>query len=115
MPHVRAGRLRAYGVSLVNGSTLAPGIEPLARGANIPGFNLGAWIGLMVPAATPTAIIERLSALMMEIMATTEMRDRFAAVGVEVDARPATAFADYLREQRQIFTEAVRRANIRPE
>ncbi len=115
MPHVRAGRLRAYGVSLVNGSSLAPGVEPLATGANIPGFNLGAWIGLMAPAATPQPIIQRLSAVMIEIMATPEMRDRFAAVGVEVDARPAPAFAAYLREQTLIFTDAVRRANLRPE
>ena len=115
MPHVRAGRLRAYGVSLANGSSLAPGVTPLATGADIPGFNLGAWIGLMVPAATQPAIIQRLSAVMMEVMATPEMKERFAAVGVEVDARPAAAFATYLAEQRQIFSEAVRRANIRPE
>jgi tripartite-type tricarboxylate transporter receptor subunit TctC len=107
--------LRAYGVSLANGSSLAPGVAPLAIGADIAGFNLGAWIGLMVPAATQPAIIQRLSAVMMEVMATPEMKERFAAVGVEVDARPAAAFATYLAEQRQIFSEAVRRANIRPE
>ncbi len=115
MPHVRAGRLRAYGVSLAAGSALAPGVPPLAQAANIPGFDLGAWIGLMAPAGLPQPIVDRLSEEMMAMMATTQMRERFAAVGVEVDARPAAAFATYLREQTELFREAVRRAGIRPE
>lgn len=115
MPHVRAGRLRAYGVSLSNGTRLAPGLAPLASSANIPGFNLGAWIGLMAPAATPAAIIGRLQDEMAALMATSEIQDRFALAGVEVDSRPAAAFGAYLREQRLLFTEAVRRANLRPE
>lgn len=115
MPNVRAGRLRAYGVSLSNGSRLAPGIPPLASTVPIPGFNLGAWIGLMAPAATPAAIIQRLSNEMRTLMASPEVQERFALAGVEVDYRPAAAFGDYLREQRMLFTEAVRRANLRPE
>ena len=113
MPHVRAGRLRAYGVSLAAGSALAPGIPPLAEVAGIPGLNLGAWIGLMAPAGTPQPVIDRLSAEMMALMATAEVRDRFTAAGVEVDARPAPAFATYLREQTELFRDAVRRAGIR--
>lgn len=115
MPNIRAGRLRAHGVSLAAGSALAPGIPPLAEVAGIPGLNLGAWIGLMAPAGTPMPIIERLSAEMMALMATSEVRERFAAAGVEVDPRPAPAFATYLREQTEIFRDAVGRAGIRAE
>jgi len=115
MPNVRAGRLRAYGISLSNGSRLAPGIPPLATTVPIPGFNLGAWIGLMAPAGTPAAILARLSAEMTAIIATPEVQERFALAGVEVDSRPSAAFGDYLREQRVLFTDAVRRANLRPE
>ncbi len=115
MPHIRAGRLRAYGVSLSQGSRLAPGVPPLADTVPIPGFNLGAWIGLMAPAATPAAVISRLSEEMRGLMAAPEIQERFALAGVEVDSRPAPAFGEYLREQRQLFTEAVSRANLRPE
>ncbi len=115
MPNIRAGRLRAYGVSLANGTTLAPEIEPLARTANIPGFDLGAWIGLMVPAATPAPIIARLEAATMAMMAAPETVQRFTTAGVEVDARPAAAFGTYLALQRELFGEAVRRAGLRPE
>ena len=113
MPHVRGGRLRGYGVSFVNGSTLTPGLPPLAEAAGIPGLDLGAWIGMMVPAGTPAAIVGRLEAEMMALMATPEVRDRFNAAGVEVDARPASAFAEHLRKQTVIFREAVNRAGVR--
>ena len=115
LPNLRAGRLRAYGMSLSRRSALAPEIPPLAEVAGLPGLHLGAWIGLLAPAGTPPAIVERLSAEMMALMATDEVRDRFGAVGVEVDARPAPAFATYLREQTTLFREAVARAGIRAE
>src|SRR5438105_5557415 len=46
MPYIKSGRLRAYGISTIKGSALAPGIEPLATAANLPGFDVGAWIGV---------------------------------------------------------------------
>jgi tripartite-type tricarboxylate transporter receptor subunit TctC len=53
MPHVKSGRLKTYGVSVARGSALAPGVEPLASAANLPGYDIGAWIGVMVTAGTP--------------------------------------------------------------
>ena len=61
MPLIRAGKLRAYGISLSKPSALAPGIEPLADSLNLPGFDVGAWIGIMLPAGTPANVVERLS------------------------------------------------------
>src|SRR6185436_11482334 len=46
-PHVKAGKLRAYGVATVKPSALAPGIEPLATAADLPGFEVAGWIGVM--------------------------------------------------------------------
>lgn len=115
MPHVRAGRLRAYGLSLASDSALTPGVPTIATAAGLAGFDLGAWIGLMVPAGTPEPIIRRLSDEMLAVMATPEVRQRFEAAGVEVDPRPAQPFAQHLREQTQVFREAVRGAGLRAE
>src|SRR2546423_457592 len=68
MPLVRSGRLKAFGVSLEKGSALAPGIEPLALTASIPGFDVGAWLGLMVPAGTSKPVVDRLAAAMDSAM-----------------------------------------------
>ena len=112
-PLVRSDRVKAFGISLARGSALAPGIPPIAEAAGLPGFDVGAWLGIMAPAGTPRPIVERLAAEIDRAMASAETRERFAAIGVEVDSRPAEAFAAHLREQRAVFARIVERANIK--
>lgn len=113
MPLVRGGRLKAFGVSLEKGSKLTPGIEPLAVTANLPGFDAGAWLGLMVPAGTPKPIVDRLAASMETMMQTPDMQERLSKVGLEVDYRRAEAFAEDLKLQRERFTDIIRKGNIK--
>ncbi len=113
MPHVKSGRLKAYGVSLAKGSVLAPGIEPLATGANLPGFDVGAWIGVMVPAGTPKPIVDRIAAAVETSMQSPEVRERIAAVGLEVDYRRGEDFTRYLKEQKARFADIIKTGNIK--
>ena len=113
MPLVRSGKLKAYGVSLEKGSALTPGIEPLAAGANLPGFDAGAWLGLMVPAGTPKAVVDRLAEVMENQMQTSDMRQRLSSVGLEVDYRRAEDFARDLKEQRARFADIIQKGNIK--
>jgi tripartite-type tricarboxylate transporter receptor subunit TctC len=113
MPHVKSGRLRAYGVSLARGSALAPGIEPLATAANLPGFDVGAWLGVMVPAGTPKPIVDRIAATVETAMQSAEVRERIAGIGVEVDYRRSDEFARYLKEQQARFADIIRKGNIK--
>ena len=113
MPHVRSGRLKAYGVSLARGSALTPGIEPLATAANLPGFDVGAWLGVMVPAGTPKPLVDRISAAVESAMLSPEVRERIAGIGVEVDYRRSDEFARYLKVQQTRFADIIRNGNIR--
>jgi tripartite-type tricarboxylate transporter receptor subunit TctC len=115
MPHIKSGRLKAYGISTIKGSALAPGIEPLATGANLPGFDAAAWIGVMVPAGTPKPIIERLAVAVDKAMQGQDTRERIEAAGLEVDYRRTEVFAPYLQEQRARFAEIIKKNNIRIE
>ncbi len=115
MPHVKSGRLKAYGVSLAKGSALTPGIEPLATAANLPGFDVGAWLGIMVPTGTPKPIVDRISASVETAMQSAEVRERIAAVGVEVDYRRTEEFTRYLKEQQARFADIIRKGNIKIE
>ncbi len=112
MPHVRGGRLRAYGVSLREGTPLAENVVPIARALNAPEFDIGAWIGLMAPAATPPAIIERLSAASLEWLADPATRERFSNAGLQMQPKGAAAMNVFLREQRAVYENVVRRANL---
>jgi len=113
MPLVRSGKLKAFGVSLEKGTALTPGIEPLAVSANLPGFDAGAWLGLMVPASTPKGIIERLAGAMETAMQGAEMRERLSSVGLEVDYRRAEEFARDLKAQRARFADIIQKGNIK--
>lgn len=113
MPLVRGGRLRAYGISVAKPSGLAPGVEPLATSLNLPGFDIGAWIGVMVASGTPKAAVDRLSAAMATVMQSPEVRERLTGVGLEVDYLPADEFAKYLKEQQARFAEVVKKGNIK--
>jgi tripartite-type tricarboxylate transporter receptor subunit TctC len=115
MPHVKAGRLRAYGLSTNRPSNLAPGIEPIAVAGNLPGFDAAAWIGVMVPSGTPKPIVDKLSAAIDKSMKATDMQDRLAAAGLEPDYRRPEDFGRYLKEQRDRFGEIIKKNNIRIE
>ncbi|HKA40465.1 MAG TPA: tripartite tricarboxylate transporter substrate binding protein [Burkholderiales bacterium] len=115
LPHVRAGRLKAYGVSLARGTALAPDIPPLEKIANMPGFDVGAWIGVMVAAGTSPAIVSRLATAVDRAMKGADVRERIAAAGLEVDYRPTREFAPYLKEQKARFVDIIRVGNIKIE
>jgi tripartite-type tricarboxylate transporter receptor subunit TctC len=115
MPHVRSGRLKAYGVSLARGSALAPGIEPLATAANLPIFDVGAWLGVMVPAGTPKPIVDRIATAVETAMQSPEVRERIAGIGVEVDYRRTEEFTRYLKEQQARFADIIKKGNIKLE
>jgi tripartite-type tricarboxylate transporter receptor subunit TctC len=63
---VRQGQLRSLGQTLARPTGLLPGMAPLAEVADLPGFGIGGWNGLMDPAGLPRPIAERLTAEMRE-------------------------------------------------
>jgi tripartite-type tricarboxylate transporter receptor subunit TctC len=115
MPHVRAGRLRAYGISISRVSILAPELQPLAILANIPGYDVAAWIGVMVPSGTPGHIIQRLAVEVDKAMQGTDVRERLIVAGVEVDYRRTDDFAQYLKVQKTRFADVIKKGNIKIE
>jgi tripartite-type tricarboxylate transporter receptor subunit TctC len=113
LPHIKSGRLRAYGISTAKASALAPGIEPFATALNLPGFDAAAWIGVMVPSGTPKGLVDRLSKAVDSAMQTADTRERLNAAGLEVDYRPTSQFGGYLADQRKRFAEIIKKNNIR--
>ena len=115
MPHVRTGRLKAYGISTAKPSALAPGVEPFATALGLSGFDAAAWIGVMVPSGTPKPVVDRLSRAVDTAMQASDTRERLNAAGLEVDYRPTSEFGGYLKDQRARFADIIRKNNIRIE
>lgn len=115
MPFVRDGRLKALGVSLEKGSSVTPGVPAIATAANLPGFNLGAWIGLVGPAGLPKNVVDTLEKAMRQIMSAPETREVFDRIALEVDFREGSDFLKYLESSRVQFMDVIKRNNIKIE
>ena len=110
---IQAGRLRALGISFAAGSALAPEIPPLASGEGLSGFDVGAWIGLLAPAATPLSIRERMATELAAALGTPQGKERCSTIGL--DARPVQLdeFARFLVGQREAFQSVIRANSIK--
>ena len=115
MPFVRDGRLKALCVSLMKGSAVTPGIPPLATAANVPGFNLGAWVGLVAPGGLPQDLRERLAKAVQEIMQSPETKELYHRIAVEIDYKTGAEFAKYLSDTKAQFAEVIKTNNIKIE
>ena len=115
MPHVRANRLKVYGISTIKASPLAPGVPTIAVAGGFPGFDFAAWIGIMVSAGTPKPIVDKIAAGVDKVLQAQDARDRLASVGLDVNYHRADEMAAYLKKQSGQVADIIRNANIKVE
>lgn len=109
LPHIRAGKLRALGVSSARRSAAAPEVPTLVE-QGVAGFDLVAWFMLYAPAEMPAAQRERLGEATRQVLAQPEVRDKLAAQGVELSEMNATEMAAFGAAEIAKWGEAVRRS-----
>ncbi|MCE2946895.1 MAG: Bug family tripartite tricarboxylate transporter substrate binding protein [bacterium] len=114
MPQVRAGRIRALAVASPTRSALAPDVPTMAE-AGMP-MDADQWIGFMAPRGTPTALIQRIAAVLNTALASEDVRAALAKSGIvaEPSSTPAS-FASVLRQDIDRYRKIVRDAKIRLE
>ena len=111
--HVKAGRLWAYGLSVNRRSAALPALAPIAEAADLPGFDIGAWIGYMAPAGTPRPVLERLSAAINKALQVPELRERYVALGLDpVSSTPEETTA-FLKSEHARYSAIAKQANIK--
>ena len=108
-------RSRLLGITTKKPSGLLPGAPPLAEAADVPGYDIGGWNGLMLPAGTPQPILDRLLAEVEAGFATQEMKDRFLSIGVELAPIGPDGFRALLRVEAALFGPVIRQLGIRAE
>jgi tripartite-type tricarboxylate transporter receptor subunit TctC len=94
--HVRAGTLRAYGVTSVQRLPAFPNVP--AIGETVPGFESTAWFGVFGPAKLPPAITEKLNAVIVSALADPNLRARLQTEGATPVGDTPAAFAAFVRE-----------------
>ena len=114
IPEVRAGRVRALGVTSARRSTAAPDIPTVAE-SGLPGYESVQWYGLLVPAGTPREIVARLHKETVATLETPKSRQVLSADGAEVIASLPEEFAAFLKAETVKWAKAVKDAGIQPE
>ena len=105
IPHAKAGRLKTIAVTGGKRTPLAPEI-PTINEAGLPGYEVVGWYGMAAPAKTPRAVIDRLNSAMNR--ALPELRERYAALGMDLAGGSAADFDTLLRNERDKWAKVVK-------
>ena len=105
--HVAAGKLKYLVASTKDRVPSLPNV-PTVGDLGIAGFDVVAWFGIVAPAGTPKDIVGRLSQEIGGILATPEIREKFAGQGAEITFLPADEFDRFLAREREQWATAVK-------
>jgi tripartite-type tricarboxylate transporter receptor subunit TctC len=114
MPHVKSGSLKALGVSTVARSQFAPEIPTLDE-MGVTGFNVGAWLGLLAPAGTPKAIVEKLNRELNAVLDEPDTQKRLLAIGAEIMKSTPDEFAAHIKAENTKWGDLVRESGAKLE
>jgi tripartite-type tricarboxylate transporter receptor subunit TctC len=109
---VREGRLAGLAVSSMERDTLLPEV-PTADEAGVPGYSTELWFGLLAAAAVPRPIIAKLNREIVRILADSDLKERWRALGMEPRPGSPAAFDALVREDAALFAKIARAANIK--
>lgn len=112
--HVRAGKLRALAICSGARHAAVPDVATSAE-LGMPGLLVENWTALMVRATTPDAIVDKLGAEVVQIMASPDIADRAKTQGFRVDARGPQAFSSFLTSEIDRWAKVIVAANITAE
>jgi tripartite-type tricarboxylate transporter receptor subunit TctC len=110
--HVKSGKLKLLGVTFAKGSSAFPDAPSLAKAADIPNYDIGAWIGYAASPGTPKEITSRLAAEIAKAVRVPEVRDRMLALGLEPTSMTPDEMAVFMRNEQQRYGDIIRNANI---
>jgi tripartite-type tricarboxylate transporter receptor subunit TctC len=114
LPHMKANRLRPLAVTTARRSVFFPDV-PTMDEAGVKGYEFSTWYGLLVPAGTPDATIDRLNAETRKAIASSAVKEQFAAQGLEPATSSAQEFAAYLKSEVAKWGKVIRAAGVTAE
>jgi tripartite-type tricarboxylate transporter receptor subunit TctC len=111
--HVKAGRLKVFGVTTAQRTASLPEVPTLAEAADLPGFDAAAWIGYSAPAGTPREIVVRLSEEIQKAMRGPDMRERYVALGLDQASSTPDEMAAYMVREQERYAIIIKNAGIK--
>lgn len=112
--HVKSGKLRGMAVTSSARSPALPDVPTVAEAA-LPGYDTGSWIGLLAPAGTPQAIIDKIAADVRDIVSEPDTREKFISQGALPRAMSNAQFIALIAAEKKRYAKLIADKNIRTE
>ena len=113
MPQIKSGRVRALGVSTLQPLPILPNVPPIAD--VLPGYEARGWNGILAPAGTPKAIIEKLHTEIVKIVRSAEFGQNLFAEGAIAVGNTPEEFAGVIRADMKKWAAVIKEAGIKGE
>lgn len=110
LPMVRAGRVRAIGITSLKPSPIAPELTPMASA--VPGYDFALWWGVFAPAGTPAAVVNKLNAAINQTLAKPSIKTQFLNEGAEAKPMSPAQFAGVVAADIERWKALARQQNI---
>jgi tripartite-type tricarboxylate transporter receptor subunit TctC len=114
LQHIRAGKLIAFAVTSPKRLAQLPDV-PTASEAGLTGYDSTGWFGVVAPAGTPSAVVERLNAEITAALRDDAIQASMRAQGVEPAPTTSEAFESYIRSETAKWAKVIKTANIKIE
>jgi tripartite-type tricarboxylate transporter receptor subunit TctC len=114
LPQVKSGKVKALGVGSAARQPVLPDV-PTANEAGLPGYEVANWVGIVAPAGTPAAIVEKLNAEIAAAMASPEVQKQLSFEGAETVRMSSAEFADFMEKELAKWGRVVKDAGIKPQ
>lgn len=112
LPHIRSGKIRALAVTSTRRSPLLPQVPTLSE-SGLGDFEIVAWGGILAPAKTPEAVLDRLNSEIAGALASDEIKKRFLEFGAEATPSSREEFARFIGKDVDKWSQVVKASGVR--
>ena len=114
-PFLDSKKTRAIAISSLKRSPAFPDIPTVEESANLPEFQAIFWQGMVVPAGTPKAIVDKLQKAIAKVAADPEVIERFKLQGVEIRSSTPEEFKAFYLKEEKVWTTLIKEQGIKPD
>lgn len=113
LPQIQAGKLHPLAVTGARRDPLLPDV-PTMEQAGLKGYEMTGWHGLLAPAGTPSAVLDKLNAEIVRILQTPDMRKIWQRLGMETPSTTRAQFAVVIKRDYDMYAKLIKSAGIKP-
>ena len=112
MPYVNGGRMRALAISSPKRMSMLPQIPTVAE-SGVPGYDFASWVGLLVPASTPAALVNTINSIVVKASRAPDLVERYTKDATDVAANSPAEFKTFIQSEAKRWAKVVKDSGMR--